>query len=170
MCAEQCPFFTSFKCCSSPISQIGKLRPYDHPNGKHSCHSLSTVISARHYTWISHLESESCSVVSNSLRPHGSYSPWNSPGQNTGGGSHSLLQGIIQPRDQTQVFHTAGGFFTIWATSKDLFHLIPTIIPLDRFCYHCFLFILIIQMRNWGMGRENDLPKVIQLFMSKPAA
>ena len=41
------------------------------------------------------LWSESCSVVSNSLRPHGLYSPWNSPGQNTGVGSHSLLQGIF---------------------------------------------------------------------------
>ena len=40
-------------------------------------------------------ESESHSVVSNSLRPHGLYSPWNSPGQNTGVGSLSLLQGII---------------------------------------------------------------------------
>ena len=28
-------------------------------------------------------ESESHSVVSNSLRPHGLYTPWNSPGQNT---------------------------------------------------------------------------------------
>ena len=26
--------------------------------------------------------------------PHGLYSPWNSPGHNTGVGSHSLLQGI----------------------------------------------------------------------------
>ena len=40
-------------------------------------------------------ESESCSVVSDSLRPHGLYSPWNSPGQNTGVGSHFLLQGIF---------------------------------------------------------------------------
>ena len=31
-------------------------------------------------------ESESRSVVSDSLRPHGLYSPWNSPGQNTGVG------------------------------------------------------------------------------------
>ena len=40
------------------------------------------------------------SAVSNSLRPHGVYParllcPWNSPGKNTGVGSHSLLQGII---------------------------------------------------------------------------
>ena len=38
---------------------------------------------------------ESCSVVSNCLRPHGLYSPWNSPGQNTEVGSLSLLQGIF---------------------------------------------------------------------------
>ena len=37
----------------------------------------------------------SWSVVSNSLRPHGLYSPWNSLGQNTGVGSLSLLQGIF---------------------------------------------------------------------------
>ena len=45
-------------------------------------------------------ESESCSVMSDSLLPHGLYSarlpcPWNSPGQTTGAGSCSLLQGII---------------------------------------------------------------------------
>ena len=35
------------------------------------------------------------SVVSNPLRPHGLYSPWNSPGQDTGVGSPALLQGIF---------------------------------------------------------------------------
>ena len=40
-------------------------------------------------------ESESHSVVSDSLRPHGLYSPWNSLGQNTGMGSLFLLQGIF---------------------------------------------------------------------------
>ena len=40
-------------------------------------------------------ESESRSVVSDSLRPHRLYSPWNSPGQNTGVGGRSLLQGIF---------------------------------------------------------------------------
>ena len=35
------------------------------------------------------------SVVSGSLQPHGLYSPWNSPGQNTGVDSLSLLQGIF---------------------------------------------------------------------------
>ena len=41
------------------------------------------------------LESESRSVVSDSLQSHGLHSPWNSPGQNTGLGSLSLLQGIF---------------------------------------------------------------------------
>ena len=40
-------------------------------------------------------ESESCSVMSDSLQPHGWYSPWNSPDQNTRVGSGSLLQGIF---------------------------------------------------------------------------
>ena len=39
--------------------------------------------------------SESHSVMSNSLWPHGLYSPWNSPGQNTGVDSSSLLQWIF---------------------------------------------------------------------------
>ena len=40
-------------------------------------------------------ERGSCSVVSDSLQLHGLYSPWNSPGQNIGVGSLSLLQGIF---------------------------------------------------------------------------
>ena len=40
-------------------------------------------------------ESESGLVVSDSLPPQGLYSSWNSPGQNTGVGSLSLLQGIF---------------------------------------------------------------------------
>ena len=42
----------------------------------------------------------SCSVISGSLQPHGlqptrHLCPWNSPGKNTGVGSHSLCQGIF---------------------------------------------------------------------------
>ena len=50
---------------------------------------------------ISHLilihlcERESRSVLSHSLRPHGLYSPWNSPGQNTGVDSLSIIQGFF---------------------------------------------------------------------------
>ena len=40
-------------------------------------------------------ESESRSVESDSLRPHGLYSPWNSLDQNTGVDSLSILHGIF---------------------------------------------------------------------------
>ena len=56
------------------------------------------------------LFSESHSVMSDSLWPHGLHSPWNSLGQNTGEGSLSLLP--------TQVSRIAGGFFTSWATRE----------------------------------------------------
>ena len=46
-----------------------------------------------------HTECESRSVVSNSLRPHGLCNPWNSPGQNTGVDSLSLLQGIFPTQE-----------------------------------------------------------------------
>ena len=39
--------------------------------------------------------SESRLVISEALQPHGLYLLWNSPGQNTGVGSLSLLQGIF---------------------------------------------------------------------------
>ena len=46
-------------------------------------------------SWVSQSESESRSVLSDSLWPHGLYSPWNPPGQDTGVGSLSLLQGTF---------------------------------------------------------------------------
>ena len=45
--------------------------------------------------WFSPGESECHSVMSNSLQPHGLYSPWNSSGQNIGSGSLSLLHRIF---------------------------------------------------------------------------
>ena len=45
----------------------------------------STKASIHMLLIICEIESESPLVVSNSLRSHGLYSPWNSPGQNTGG-------------------------------------------------------------------------------------
>ena len=47
-------------------------------------------------------ESESHSAVSDSLQPHGLYNPWNSPGQNTGVGSLSFLQGIFPTQGSNQ--------------------------------------------------------------------
>ena len=47
------------------------------------------------YKYILISEGESGSVMYVSLRLHGLYSPWTSPGQDTGVGSLSLLQGIF---------------------------------------------------------------------------
>ena len=47
-------------------------------------------------------ESESHSVMSNSLLPHRLYSPWNSPGQNTGVDTLSLLQGIFPTQESNR--------------------------------------------------------------------
>ena len=88
--------------------------------------------------------------MSDSLWPHGLYSLWNSPGQNTGMGTLSLLQGIFptqgsnsglphcrvafpssrgssQPRDLTQVSHIAGRFLTSWSTREACSHMLPLI-------------------------------------------
>ena len=73
------------------------------------------LVSGVSFTWILILASnnfvgksfeneiENHSVVSDSLLPHGLYSPWNSPGQNTGVDSHSLLQGIFLTQIVQQV-------------------------------------------------------------------
>ena len=52
-------------------------------------------------------ESESCSVISDSLRPHG-YTVV----------EFSFSRGFSWPRDRTQVSCIAVGFFTSWATRK----------------------------------------------------
>ena len=65
--------------------------PYFYPS-RDSFTELFNSISNQHTACESH------SVVSDSLWPHGLHSPWNSPGQNTGVSSHSLLQGIFPPQ------------------------------------------------------------------------
>ena len=63
-------------------------------------------------------ESESHSVMSDSLQPYGPYNPWKSPGQNTGVGSLSLLQGILPTQGSNPGPPIAGRFFTSWATRE----------------------------------------------------
>ena len=60
-------------------------------------------------------ESESCSVMSNSLPPHGLYSPWNSPGQNTGVGCPALLQGVFPAQGSNRGLPHCR---QIWATTE----------------------------------------------------
>ena len=47
--------------------------------------------------------------------------PWNSPGKNTGVGSHSLLQEIFSIQESNSASHISGRFFTVWATTEASF-------------------------------------------------
>ena len=44
--------------------------------------------------------------------------PWNSPGKNTGVGSHPLFQGIFLTQGLNLVFCIVGRFFTIWTNRE----------------------------------------------------
>ena len=65
-------------------------------------------------------ESKSHPVVFDSLWPHGLYSPWNSPGQKSGVGSLSLLQGIFPTQGSNPGLLHCRRFFTSWATREEL--------------------------------------------------
>ena len=88
-----------------------KSRPQlDRPAFWHLLYSAISFLKIINFDWriVTHLsiyihiyisESESRSVMSDCLRPHGLYSPWNSPGQDTGVGSFSLLQRIFPTQE-----------------------------------------------------------------------
>ena len=84
------------------------------------------------------------SVVSNSLWPHGLYCarllcPWNSPGENTGVGCSSLLQGM---------FPTQGMNLSLLLCRQILYHLShqesPYVWLLAYYLYLCKIFFLVI--------------------------
>ena len=91
-----------WKYCMQYASKFGKLSS-GHRAGKSqfSFQSQRKAMpkNAQTTTQLLASESESSSVVSDSLRPHEIYSPWNSPGQNIGVGSLSLLWGIFPPQE-----------------------------------------------------------------------
>ena len=67
-------------------------RSYEARAFRNLCPCLFFVLEFHSLYWV---KSESRSVMSDSLRPCRLNSPWNSPGQNTGVDSLSLLQGIF---------------------------------------------------------------------------
>ena len=88
----------------SLLSKCGlQLQTHQKPNSDFPIASeseLAGLINSRgSYGSFHESENVGCSVVSNSLQPHGLYSPWNSLGQNIGVGSHSLLQGIFPTQE-----------------------------------------------------------------------
>ena len=62
--------------------------------------------------------SESCSIVSDSLQPHGLYSPWNLQARILEWVAFPFSRGSSQPKDQTQVSFITGRFFTSGATRE----------------------------------------------------
>ena len=57
-------------------------------------------------------ESECHSVLSDSLQPHGLYSPWNLQARILEWAAFPFSRGSSQPRNQTRVSCIAGRFFT----------------------------------------------------------
>ena len=83
------------------ISGLWKSDLYKHINGQ-----------IKIFLYLGLVKVKSCSVLSNSLWPHGLYSPWNFPEQDTGVGCLSLLQGIFPTQGSKpgllhcmQIFH-----------------------------------------------------------------
>ena len=94
-----------WKCCAQYASKFGKISS-GHKTGKGQFSFQSQ-------------RSKSHSVMSDSLWPHGLYSPWNSLGQNTEVDSLSLLQEIFPTQGLNPgLLHCRCGFFTSWATRE----------------------------------------------------
>ena len=103
-----------WKCCAIFLGAFASLSAkwmwrHHWPHGLQSCLTLIKLVFIE-------CESESCSVMADSLWPHGLYSPWNSPGQNMQWVAFPFSRGSSQPEDRTRVSCITGRFFTSWAT------------------------------------------------------
>ena len=85
-------------------------------------------------------ENESCSVLSDSLLSLVLYSPWNSPGQNTGVGSRSLLHRIFLTQESNRgllhcrwILYQITLYPKIWSTQENVPH------TLEKLMYFAFL-------------------------------
>ena len=123
--------------------------------------ATSQPLEARKDRGVSESETESHSVMSDSLRPHGLYSPWNSSGQKWV--AFPFSRGPSQPRDRNQVSCIAGILFTSWATreAQDL--------PWDLWKEGRPAHTLIsLQFGNWLLTSEVQSCKKIYLYCFKP--
>ena len=121
--------------------------------------------------WEDHLEKE--------MAAHSSILAWEipyteEPGrlQSMGWQSHSLLQGISQPRGQARVSHIASRFFTIWATREVPYPFICFYLHAFRECVAQPRSPAILAGTAWSLlqGLELNIlrtvPTVSQLFIS----
>ena len=114
-------------------------------------------------------ESESCTVMSNSLQLHGPYSSWYSPGQNIGVGNLSLLQGIFPTQGLNpglpncrwilyQLHHYGSPRILVWVS---LFQQIFLTQESNQGLLHCKQ---ILHQLSWGKpsyGRDSLKKKII---------
>ena len=107
--------------CHPKFFTVGPLYPqFLHNHGSTSKHSTQYVWGLRQLQipeYCACVITQSCLTLFDPVdcSPPGSSVHGDSPGKNTGGGCHALLQGIFPNWDQTQVSRTADGFFTSWA-------------------------------------------------------
>ena len=111
------------------------------------------------------MESESHLVVSDSLRPHGLYSPWNSPGQNTGVGSLSLLQGIFPTQGLNpgllrcrQILYQLSHKINSLKIRHGSLILSSAIYQDDHFVFHCSVHNIYIDTYNCPAFWADSLP------------
>ena len=86
--------------------------------------------------------SESRSVASDSVRPHGLQPtrlpcPWASPGKNTGVGCHALLQRIFPTQGSNLGLPCCLRFFTVWALSLSCSQLCISCCPPSLTSHMC---------------------------------
>ena len=91
-------YFLLYNLCESVIhTHIFNCVEYLVPNSRFSL--VTYFIHSSYFKFLTIIKQELSSVMSNSLRPLGWYSPWNTPGQNTGVGTVPFSRGSSQPRD-----------------------------------------------------------------------
>ena len=103
-------------------------------------------------------ESEYHSVVPDSLWPHGLYSPWNSPGQDTGVGNLSLLQWIILTQESN---------WGLLHCRQILYQLSYQGSPASlkfKFLNFCSVFTVRFQKKKKERKKENQWPYCQQLW------
>ena len=106
----------------------------------------------------------SCSVVSNSLRPHELQParflyPWNPPGKNTGVGCHALIQGNLP---------NPGIEFRSHALQADLYCMSHKGSPLK--CYFFFLILKHVWLRSAVQSNMKEWEATLGLVQKGPHA
>ena len=112
--------------CASSVSCISRRVLYNYPylGGPHIniCTYTHNII----HSEVKTLVSQSCLTPwPHELQPARLPCPWSFPGKNTGvsGMAISSHRGSSQPRDWTQVSHTAGRLFTVWDTREEIHYI-----------------------------------------------